>query len=124
MKNNEQIIIECVADSLMIDINTISSESRLINDLGMDSIDFLDVMFQIESQFGISLQKEDLNFLTRIGMAREEAVKDGLLTSEAKKRLYPMLPDMPRDGDIKPQDLAGFITIRTLQNIIEDKSQK
>ncbi len=124
MKNNEQLIIECVAESLMIETKTISSDSRLINDLGMDSVDFLDIMFQIESRFGITLQKEDLNFLSRIGMTQEEAVKDGFLSSEAKNRLHQILPDMPLDCDIKLLELGDFITIGTLLKIIEDIKAK
>ncbi len=125
MKKNEQLIIECVAESLMIDASTISIDSRLINDLGMDSLDFLDIMFQIESRFGIKLQKEDLNFLSRIGIKQEEAVKDGFLSSEAKSRLHQILPDLPLDRDIKLLELGNFITVGTLLKIIEEiKNQK
>ncbi len=124
MKKNEQLIIECVAESLMIDANTISIESRLINDLGMDSLDFIDIMFQIESRFGIKLQKEDLNFLSRIGIKQEEAVKDGFLSSEAKIRLHQILPDMPVDRDIKLLELGDFITVGTLLKIIEEIKNK
>lgn len=124
MKKNEQLIIECVAESLMIDASTISIDSRLINDLGMDSLDFLDIMFQIESRFGIKLQKEDLNFLSRIGIKQEEAVKDGFLSSEAKIRLHQILPDMPVDRDIKLLELGDFITVGTLLKIIEEIKNK
>ncbi len=125
MKKNEHLIIECVAESLMIDASTISIDSRLINELGMDSLDFLDIMFQIESRFGIKLQKEDLNFLSRIGIKQEEAVKDGFLSSEAKSRLHQILPDLPIDCDIKLLELGNFITVGTLLKIIEEiKNQK
>ena len=124
MKKNEQLIIECVAESLMIDASTISIDSRLINDLGMDSLDFLDIMFQIESRFGIKLQKEDLNFLSRIGIKQEEAVKDGFLSSEANIRLHQILPDMPVDRDIKLLELGDFITVGTLLKIIEEIKNK
>ncbi len=120
MKKNEQLIIECVAESLMIDASTISIDSRLINDLGMDSLDFIDIMYQIESRFGIKLQKEDLNFLSRIGITQEEAVKDGFLSSEAKNRLHPILPDMPLDRDIKLLELGDFFTVGALLKLIED----
>ena len=44
---------EIIADVLVIDEDKISLSSRLIGDLGAESIDFLDLVFQLEKGFGI-----------------------------------------------------------------------
>ena len=45
---------EIVADVLVIDKEDVSITSRLINDLGAESIDFLDLVFQLEKEFKIN----------------------------------------------------------------------
>lgn len=113
-------IIECIADSLAVDPATVSGESRLIADLGADSLDFIDILFQLESAFDIKLQKEDLQLLPRLEMG-DEAVQDGLLTAAAKQRLRAWLPSLPQDRAVKPQDLGDYITVETLAKVVAER---
>lgn len=79
----EAKVIKCVADSLAIESDEINTHSLLINDLGADSLDFMDIMFHIEDEFKIKMQREDLDFLARIEMDREKAVIEGFLSMPA-----------------------------------------
>ena len=49
---------EIIADVLVIDEEEILKNSRLIADLGAESIDFLDLVFQLENEFGIKIPRE------------------------------------------------------------------
>lgn len=51
---------EIVADVLVIDVEEISLNSRLIADLGAESIDFLDLVFQLEKEFKIKIPRGQL----------------------------------------------------------------
>ncbi len=112
-------VVECVAQSLAIEPARIEVHSRLIPDLGADSLDFMDIMFSLERRFDIKLQKEDFDLLARVKMSKEEAIVEGKLTPPARERLRKWLPAMPVEGEVHPKDLGTFITIETLMIIVE-----
>ena len=41
-----------IADSLCVEPSEVSLKSNLMKDLGAESIDFLDIMFRLEKEFG------------------------------------------------------------------------
>jgi len=51
-----------LADSLAAPEQTITMQSRLIDDLGADSLDFVDLVFAIESEFNVKIREADFNF--------------------------------------------------------------
>lgn len=114
------IIIDCVAESLALDEATISAQSLLVEELGADSLDFMDIMFQLESAFSIKLQKEDFELLPRLGMSEAEAIEDRYLTPAAKQKLRRWLPGLPLDKRIQPFDLKNYITAETLALIVAE----
>jgi acyl carrier protein len=51
-------VADIIADTCDIPRDQIKRESHAINDLGIDSLDFLDVVFGIDKAFGIKLPLE------------------------------------------------------------------
>lgn len=51
-------VAEIIADTSEIDRETITPESHTIDDLGIDSLDFLDIVFAIDKEFGIKIPLE------------------------------------------------------------------
>ena len=51
-------VAKIIADTSEIDIDTITPESHTIDDLGIDSLDFLDIVFAIDKAFGIKVPVE------------------------------------------------------------------
>ena len=51
-------VAKIIANTSEIDIATISPESHTIDDLGIDSLDFLDIVFAIDKEFGIKVPLE------------------------------------------------------------------
>lgn len=51
-------VADIIAEVCDIDRATIRPESHTINDLGIDSLDFLDVTFAIDKRFGIKMPIE------------------------------------------------------------------
>ena len=115
----ESTVIECVAESLALEISDIKAKSLLINELGADSLDFMDIMFHLEDAFKIKMQREDLDFMTHIELSREEAIKEGYLTSEAKEQLKKWLPDLTVEKELKPIELSDFLSIESLCIVID-----
>jgi acyl carrier protein len=51
-------VADIIADTSEIDRETITEESHTIDDLGIDSLDFLDIVFAIDKEFGIKIPLE------------------------------------------------------------------
>lgn len=56
----EQKIIELIADKLNKKIDQITPASRLVEDLGADSLDVVELIMAFEDEFGVSLPDEDI----------------------------------------------------------------
>lgn len=63
----EQKIKELVADKLNKKVEEIKLESRLVEDLGADSLDVVELVMAFEDDFGISLPDEDVANMKTIG---------------------------------------------------------
>lgn len=120
----EKKVIECVAASLVKDSTQMNTKTLIISELGADSLDFMDIIFQLESAFGLRLQKEDFDFILRTGISRESAIIDGVLSDEAKIKLKNWLPTLAIEKALAPKDLAQFVSIESMVKVIEENLNK
>ncbi len=58
MPSTFEKVAKIIADTSEIDIDTITPDSHTIDDLGIDSLDFLDIVFAIDKEFGIKVPLE------------------------------------------------------------------
>ena len=65
-------VADIISETSEIDRDTITPESHTIDDLGIDSLDFLDIAFAIDKAFGIKLPLEQWT----------QEVNDGKATTE------------------------------------------
>ena len=63
----EQKIVALIAEKLNKKVEDIKMESRLVEDLGADSLDVVELVMAFEDEFGISLPDEDVAKLKTIG---------------------------------------------------------
>ncbi|MWC29852.1 acyl carrier protein [Paenibacillus sp. MMS18-CY102] len=60
-KELEQKVIGMLTELLKLPAATIETEANLTADLGMDSIQFLDMLANLEEQFGFELDVDDMH---------------------------------------------------------------
>ena len=111
-----------IAESLAVDESNVTLESRLIDDLGADSLDFVDLVFAIERTFGVKLRETDLTFLARLDFSSPTVMKDGYLTREAVEAIAPFMPALQQAADrdrVAPKALFSLFTVETLCLMIE-----
>lgn len=68
-------LISVIAEVLDIDASNITAESRFVEDLGADSLDFLEIVMSVEDEFGIKVPVEDVKDITTVNDAYEEIKK-------------------------------------------------
>jgi acyl carrier protein len=111
-----------LVDSLAADEDDVTMTSRLTTDLGAESIDFLDIAFQLERAFGFSnIQKE---LLPEGAPSDPTYVKDGRLTPQGVAALKARLPHVDFSNFEKdPQitKIAECFTVESLVAFVERK---
>ena len=63
----DEKIINLIADKLGKKKEIIKMESRLVEDLGADSLDVVELIMTFEEEFGVSLPDEDVSKLKTVG---------------------------------------------------------
>lgn len=107
----------CIADSLAVDPQDVKLESRLIDDLGADSLDFVDIIFQLDHLLGIEVKKSEFNFITRLDFSSPEVMQEGHLTEDVLQKLDSWLPSLKTVADrsqVSPQQLFSLITVEAI----------
>jgi acyl carrier protein len=123
---DEQEIIgkvrKCVATALGRDEDEVELDSVLSRDLEAESIDYLDITFQLEKSFGITIQKDEL-FPQKI-FQEEKYVKDGVVTEAGLDFLSEKLPyaDLAQfRQDPKVTRVPDLFTVGLLVNYVKTK---
>src|SRR5919202_5628586 len=94
MPTQEEIysrVSETLVEALNVDEEDIKPEARLQADLGAESIDFLDIVFRLEREFGIKIPRNEL-FPESIFQGDPEFVKDGRVTPKGLNELRTKMP--------------------------------
>ncbi len=62
----DALIIAILADTLVVDVETVTSNARLVEDLGADSLNFLEIALEINHFLGVELSPEGLTGIREV----------------------------------------------------------
>ncbi len=125
MPTNDEIygkVQATLVDALGVDEDEVTREATLQGDLGAESIDFLDIVFRLERNFGIKIPRGEL-FPDNL-MADPEWVADGKLTAKGLSELKSRLPfaDLSRfEADPDVERIGDLYTVDMLVRYVERK---
>jgi acyl carrier protein len=110
-----------LVDALGVDEEDVTRAATLQGDLGAESIDFLDIVFRLERNFGIKIPRGEL-FPENI--ADPDMVQDGMLTpkgiEELKSRMpYADLSDFAANPDV--EKISDLYTVDMLVHYVQSK---
>jgi acyl carrier protein len=112
----------CVANALGRDEDEVQMDKVLSRDLEAESIDYLDIVFQLEKAFNIKIEKDEL-FPQKI-FQDEKLVKDGVVTDAGVAFLQQKLPyaDLSTfKKDPKVGKVPEIFTVGLLVNFVKAK---
>jgi acyl carrier protein len=116
-------VSETLVEALNVDDDQITPTATLQGDLGAESIDFLDIVFRLEREFGIKIPRGEL-FPESIFQGDPEFVQDGKLTPKGLTELKERMPfaDLSRfEQDPDFEGLRDLFTVDLISRYIKTK---
>jgi acyl carrier protein len=126
MPTQEEIfskVSETLVEALNVDEEDIRPESTLQGDLGAESIDFLDIVFRLEREFGIKIPRGEL-FPESIFQGDPEFVQNGVVTARGLQELRDRMPfaDLSKfEKDPQLANIGDLFTVDLITRYINGK---
>jgi acyl carrier protein len=109
-------VCEIIDGSVGRDKNSIRPDDTLFDDLGIDSIDMVDILYELETAFGIELKVSDFEARAREAMKDKPLEIDGVITPDGLAVIREHMTE------VNPQNLVEGITIHQLIKLFTVKS--
>src|SRR5881296_3642562 len=119
MPSQEEIyskVSATLVEALNVDEDEIKPTATLQGDLGAESIDFLDIVFRLEREFGIKIPRGEL-FPESIFQGDPEFVQDGKVTAKGLAELRARMPFADLSSFEKNPDISGLSDLFTVELI-------
>ncbi len=112
-----------LVEALNVDEDDVKPEATLQGDLGAESIDFLDIVFRLEREFGIKIPRGEL-FPESIFQGDPDFVQNGKVTDKGIAELRARMPfadlnDFARNPEVG--HISDLFTVELIARYIEGK---
>ena len=114
-------VAETIADALGRDTEEIKLESSLIDDLGAESIDFLDIVFRLERAFKVKIPRGKIVEDARGELSEAAFEKSGVVTEAGVARLKAFLNEVPAErfkAQVNVADIPRLFTTETFCKMV------
>lgn len=105
-----------LVEALNVDEDEIKPDATLQGDLGAESIDFLDIVFRLEREFGIKIPRGEL-FPESIFQGDPEMVQNGKVTDKGMAELRAKMPFADLSKFEKTRELSQISDLFTVDLI-------
>ncbi len=119
------IVRPCVAEALARDVSKVALDSNLMDDLGAESLDFLDIVFRLEQAFSIQITRGEMEHAARGDMSAEEFAPKGVISERGLERLRELMPEASAriKPGLRPPEILRLFSVQTFINIVSGKRE-
>ena len=125
MASREEIfetVKTAVVDALGVDEDEVTPEATLLDELGAESIDLLDILFRLERKLGVKIQAADLAAYVQGGIADDEfGDENGIITERGLAHLKTVMPQINEDelrGSFQAEKVMSLFTVDNLTDLV------
>ena len=111
-----------LVDALGVDEEEVTPDAVIRDDLGAESIDFLDIMFRLEKAFAIKIPRGEM--IPENVQNDPEIVKDGVVTPKGIAMLKEKMPHSnfaTFEQDPQLDNMSKLFTVKAIAKYIETK---
>jgi acyl carrier protein len=125
MADVDAAVKEAVVEALALDDDEVTAESTLMDDLGAESIDLLDILFRIEKSTGVKIEASDLGDYMQGGIPDEEfSDENEVITEKGAQHLKTVMPQVdPGEltGSLKAEEVITLFTVENLSQMVKSR---
>ena len=110
-----------IADALGCDVEEVTPDASLIDDLDAESIDFLDMVFRLERAFKVKIPRGKIVENARGTLTEAEFEQNGIVTDVGLTQLKEYLSEVPADRfktPTKVKDIPRLFTTTTFAKLV------
>lgn len=121
----EETVVQIVSEALATDKAKVKLNSNLVEDLGAESLDFLDIVFKIERVFNIQITRGEMERAARGDMSEEDFAPGGVISPAGLARLQELMPEAADRvvPGLRPVQILGLFTVQTFVNLVIGKRE-
>jgi len=117
-------VTKVLVDALGVDEDEVTDTAVIRDDLGAESIDFLDIMFRLEKEFGIKIPRGEM--MPENLQNDPTLVQEGVLTPAGLDLVASKMPHASAEmaavrADPKLDNLSKLFTVNSIVNYVESK---
>jgi len=113
-------VVDAFCEALGLEEDEVEANARVIDDLGAESLDFLDIAFRLERAFGVKIPRGEIQ-RTAEEEAAEAFEEDGKLTGAGAIALRKALPEIEPteiEAGLAVRDIPRLFTVQTFVNLV------
>ena len=110
-----------IADALACDEDKVKPDASLINYLGAESIDFLDIVVRLERAFKVKIPRGKIVEEARGPLTEDQFQNAGVVTEAGIARLREFLNEVPADrikSPLKSAEIPKLFTVETFAKMV------
>jgi len=114
-------VADTIADALGCEVDEVQRDRSLIDDLGAESIDFLDLVFRLERAFKVKIPRGKIVEDSRGTLSEAEFEQKGLVTDRGLAQLKAFLSEVPADrfrSPLKVAEIPRLFTAETFCKLV------
>ncbi len=114
-------VAEIIAAALPCESERVKLEASLIDELGAQSIDFLDIVFRLERAFKVKIPRGKIIEEARGSLSQAEFEQLGVVSEAGLQRLKEFLSEVPQErfkAPLKVADIPRLFTTETFCKIV------
>src|SRR5947207_2473407 len=114
-------VAKTIADALACELDEVTPSASLIDDLGAESIDFLDMVFRLERAFKVKIPRGKIVENARGTLTEAEFEQKGLVTDVGLSQLKSYLSEVPAERfrtPMKVKEIPRLFTPETFCKLV------
>lgn len=117
---------DAVSGALGVGEDEATPDATLMDDLGAESIDLLDILFRIERSTSVKIQASDLGEHIQGGIPDDEfGDENEMITDKGFEQLKKVMPQIDADelrGKLKAEEVINHFTVQNLADMVTQRA--
>jgi len=126
MADVDSAVKEAVVEALALDDDEVTPESTLMDDLGAESIDLLDILFRIEKSTGVKIEASDLGDYIQGGIPDDEfSDENQVISAKGAEQLHKVMPQADPseiEGKLNADEVMTLFTVQNLVDMVKGRA--